>query len=163
MERAVELAGFFAAHGIWCVADGEVLIPMLAQESAGSERNLLRFESDELEEAVAEAHRHFDANPDGSERSVLVYDGTMPTATGETDALFVIVRSYADPDATLSMAVPYRHADSPEGFAVHRPTFVDWHGLGEPDVAALGAAFFRGVGAHEEAAEVWAEHADESR
>lgn len=162
MERALELAGFFAAHGIWCVADGETLIPMLAQESAGSERELLRFEGDDLEESVADAHRHLDANPEGSARSVLVYDGTMPTAHGDTDALFVIVRSYADPDATVSMAVPYRHADAPDGFAVHRPKFVDWHGIDDPDYAALGAAFYRGVGSHDEAAAVWAEHADES-
>ena len=53
MERAVELAGFFAAHGIWCVSDGEPLTPMLAQESAANGRNMLRFASEQLEDGVA--------------------------------------------------------------------------------------------------------------
>ena len=28
MGRAIELAGFFVAHGIWCLAEGEPLTPM---------------------------------------------------------------------------------------------------------------------------------------
>ena len=162
MERAVELAGFFAAHGIWCVADGEALTPMLAHESADDERGLFRFDAEHLEDGVAQAHEQLEANPDEHARAVMVYDGYLDLPGGRTDALFVIIRDYDAPETTLSMAVPYRHADSEEGFAVHRPKFVDWHGAGEPDYAAFGAAFYRGVGAHDEAAAVWAEYADES-
>ncbi|MCW4455691.1 hypothetical protein OK348_12935 [Flavobacterium sp. MXW15] len=162
MERAVELAGFFAAHGIWCVSDGEPLVPMLAQESAANGRNMLRFATAQLEDGVAQAQTHLESNPDQSDRAALVYDGYIALPTGRTDALFVIVRSYSSPAATLTMAVPYRNVESPNGFAVHRPKFVEWQGDGIPDYQALGEAFFRGVDSHGEASAVWAEHNDDS-
>ncbi|WP_447730091.1 hypothetical protein [Pseudoxanthomonas suwonensis] len=162
MDRAVELAGFFAAHGIWCVSDGESLIPMLAQESAANGRNMLRFAAEQLEDGVAQAQTHLESNPDQSERAALVYDGYITLPTGRTDALFVVIRSYVAPVATLTMAVPYRHSESPDGFAVHRPKFVEWQGDGSPNYQTFGEAFFRGVDSHEEAAAVWAEHNDDS-
>ncbi|MDZ7864383.1 hypothetical protein [Acidovorax sp.] len=69
MERAIELAGFFAAHGIWCVAEGEPLTPMLAQESAAYGRNMLRFAADQLEDGVAQAQEYLDQNPGQAERA----------------------------------------------------------------------------------------------
>ncbi|MBT8769165.1 hypothetical protein [Metapseudomonas boanensis] len=162
MERAIELAGFFAAHGIWCVSDGETLIPMLAQESAANGRSMLRFEAEQLEDGVAQAQAHFESNPDGADRATLVYDGYITLPTGRTDALCVVIRSYASPVATLTMAVPYRHAESPDGFAVHRPKFVEWQGGSNPDYQAFGEAFFRGVDSHREASAVWTEHNDDS-
>lgn len=161
MERAVELGGFFAAHGIWCVSDGEPLVPMVAIESL-DDRNLLRFDAEQLEDGVAQAHDHLDKNPDGSDRAALVYDGYITLPTGRTDALFVVMRSYSSPAATLTMAVPYRNADSSAGFAVHRPKFVDWQGDNEPDFEAFGIAFLRGVNSHEEASAVWSDHNDDS-
>jgi hypothetical protein len=35
VEAVAEPAGFFAAHGIWCVSDGGALVPMLAFERPG--------------------------------------------------------------------------------------------------------------------------------
>ena len=162
MERAAELAGFFAAHGIWCVADGETLVPMLAQESASEERNMLRFAAESLEDGVSQAQAHLQSNPDQSDRAALVYDGYITLPTGRTDALYVVIRSYVAPVATLTMAVPYRNADAPNGFAVHRPKFIEWQGESDPDYQALGQAFFRGVDSHGEASIFWAEHSDDS-
>ncbi|MBB6562113.1 hypothetical protein HNP48_004822 [Acidovorax soli] len=163
MERAIELAGFFAAHGIWCVAEGEPLTPMLAQESAAYGRNMLRFAADQLEEGVAQAQDYLDQNPGQAERAAMVYDGFITLPSGRTDALIIVVRSYAKPSATtLTMAVPYRNAQSPDGFAVHRPKFMGWQGPGTADYKVLGDAFFRGVESHEAAAPVWAQHNDDS-
>ena len=161
MERAVELAGFFAAHGIWCVSDAEPLTPMLGQELAG-DRSLLRFDAEELENGVAQAQMHLDKNPNQADRAALVYDGYITLSTGRTDALLVVIRSYGDPSATLTMAIPYRSAESPTGFAVHRPKFVDWQGSGEPDYETLGAAFFKGVYSHEKGSAIWSEYGDET-
>lgn len=161
MERAVELGGFFAAHGIWCVSEGEPLTPMVAVESSG-DRKLLRFAAEQLEDGVAQAHDYLDNNPDSSDQAALVYDGYIALPTGRTDALFVVMRSYSSPTATLTMAVPYRNADSSDGFAVHKPKFVDWQGGNEPDFETLGTAFFRGVNSHEEASAVWNDHNDDS-
>lgn len=161
MERAIELAGYFAAHGIWCVEDGETLTPMLAQESAAKGRVLLRFAAEQLEDGVAQAQEHLHRNPDQVERATLVYDGFITLPSGRKDALLLVVRSYAEPQGMLTMAVPYRHAESPQGFAVHRPKFLEWQGPGEADYQALAGAFFRGVESHEAAAPVWAQHRDD--
>ena len=162
MEGAVELAGFFAAHGIWCVSDGEPLTPILAQESAANGRNMLRFAAEQLEDGVKQARAHLDSNPDSSDNAALIYDGYITISTGRTDALFVVIRSYASPAVTLTMAVPYRNADSSDGFAVHRPKFLEWQGEGSPDYVALDGAFFRGVDSHKKGAAVWAAHNDVS-
>ena len=145
MDKALELAGFFTAHAVWCVADGAPLVPLLAEESADG-RRMMRFTEPLLEEGVAKAREHFDANPDRCERAVLVYDGYLQTPQGRRDALFVKLRSHADPVATLGLAIPYRHANSAGGFAVHRLQFTGWEGEGTPDAQAFAEAFFRGAG-----------------
>ena len=33
IEVAVELAGYFVAHALWCVAEGETLVPVLRNQS----------------------------------------------------------------------------------------------------------------------------------
>lgn len=160
MESAAELAGFFAAHGIWCVSSGDPLVPMVGRESAASGRSLERFSDERLEEGVAKARERLEANPDAAERAVLVYDGYITLPTGRTDALFLVVRSFSNPSATLTMAVPYRNANN--GFAVHRLKFIDWAGEGDLDAETLGNAFFRGVDSHGEGAAVWDQVYDDS-
>ena len=60
------------------------------------------------------------------------------------------------------MAVAYRPAESPEGFAVFRPKIVAFEGF-EPSYEELSEAFFRGVHSHEEGTAVWVRALDESR
>ena len=47
MITASELAGFFAAHAIWCVSDGDTLTPMLAYSTAEGERQMVRLDVNE--------------------------------------------------------------------------------------------------------------------
>ena len=42
MITASELAGMFAAHAIWCVSDGDTLIPMLVYTDENDERQMER-------------------------------------------------------------------------------------------------------------------------
>jgi hypothetical protein len=42
MKRMAELSGFFAAHAVWCVSDGEVLIPLVGYEMLEGKRVLKR-------------------------------------------------------------------------------------------------------------------------
>lgn len=51
MITASELAGFFAAHAIWSVSDGETLIPMLAYTTEGGDRKMERLVGDDLDES----------------------------------------------------------------------------------------------------------------
>ncbi len=83
---------------------------------------------------------------------------SRPPTGARTDALFVVARSCGQAPQTLRIVVPYRNAGSEQGFAVYPPGFVDWQGEGEPDLRAAGAAFFRGVQSHGEAAAVRADH-----
>ena len=59
------------------------------------------------------------------------------------------------------VAVPYRHANSREGFAVYQPKFFNYEG---PEVSfeTLEKAFFRGVNQHEKGAAVWNASLDQS-
>src|SRR5215475_2021144 len=53
MITAAKLAGFFAAHAIWCVCDGETVIPMLVyttDDEPTMERIII---SDDLKASVA--------------------------------------------------------------------------------------------------------------
>jgi hypothetical protein len=162
MERAVELAGFFAAHGIWCVAEGETLVPILAFQRPDGAQEFRRIEAGELLDAVAQGKAWLAGNPEHVSCAVLVYDALVALPGGKTDCLMVDVHLYEPVHGTLSIALPYRHAGKPGGFVVHRPKFFSNQGE-EQAVSDLGAAFFRGVAQHEKGAAVWNAHLDESR
>ena len=162
MERATELAGFFAAYAVWCVSDGAVLTPIVASNGPGDKRQMDRIVTERLEDGVAKGREWLHANHHGAELAVLVYDGYMPLPGGKTDALFLEIHDYGQ-GTTLSMGVPYRNASHPAGFAVYRPKFLGGTGLESPDYAVLGDAFFRGVDAHEKGAAVWNASIDQSQ
>jgi hypothetical protein len=162
MKDAAELAGFFAAHAVWCVSDGGPLVP-LAGYLAGGQRQAIRFADGELESAVAGGKEWLASNRDGADIAVLVYDGYITLPGGKTDALIVEARSFREPAGALTMAVPYRNREHPSGFAVYRPKFLDFSSAVKPDYAALGDAFFAGVDGHEHGSAVWNKHLDQSQ
>lgn len=161
MEQAIRLAGFFAAHGVWCVADGEALIPLYAFEDATGARKMERYDADSLEDGVALARARLARNEDEAAHAVVVHDGFVSLPSGRTDALILIVRDHAT-DLTVTLAIPYRNAAHPQGFAVHRPKFLDWRGDGEPDYRLLGEQFFAGVEMHELGDRLWQAKLDDS-
>ena len=69
---------------------------------------------------------------------------------------------YGDPEIVFGMAIPYRNAKHPDGFAVYRPKLLSYVG-GELDSDNLVNAFFLGVDQHEQGAAVWNAHIDESQ
>lgn len=161
MEQAIRLAGFFAAHGVWCVAEGEALTPLCAFESAEGARQMQRYACERLEDGVAQARQRLADNPDRARRGVMVHDGFIGLPSGRCDALILSVRDYAG-ELALTLAVPYRHASHPQGFAVHRPKFLDWRGPSDPDYGRLGEAFFAGVEEHQAGDRVWQARLDDS-
>ena len=163
METTAELAGFYAAHAIWCVSDGEALLPMLAYEKADGERGMDRIALENLEEAVAAGQQWLAENKHAAASAVLLYDAYVTLESGKTDALVVEARQYGAAPRSFQMIVPYRNAEASEGFAVHRPKFVTVEGYEDPPFDAIAEAFFRGVDLHEKGAAVWTSHLDESR
>lgn len=162
MYEFAQLAGFFAAHGVWSVSDGATLIPMLGYEHANGERGMTRFADGDLGNAAQRGREALEANQHRAERAVLVVDGYVHLDAGKVDALIVEAVEYGPARRSLTMAVPYRPVPSPEGFAVYRPKFLGITGMDRQEAAGLGEAFFAGVDAHEPAATVWNAHLDES-
>jgi len=162
MESTAQLAGFFAAHAVWCVSEGETLIPLVAFQGPGDERKMHRFAAELIEDGVAQGKDWLARNPESASRGVLVYDGFVTLPTGKTDALIIETMQYDPEPRGFTMAVPYRHAGSPRGFAVYRPKFMGFEGP-QPDFDRLGDAFFRGVDEHEKGAAVWTAHLDQSQ
>lgn len=168
MEATAEMAGFFAAHAVWCVADGQPLTPLVAYHVEGEKPRLQRFVHETYETAVDEAREFLADNPKQALRAVLIFDGYV--ALGDevkTDALLVEAQDYGVPGVdeghSFLMAIPYRHAENKRGFAVHRPKFLEYEGPGDdPDFTAAGTAFFVGVDQHEEGGKVWKDSLDES-
>jgi len=162
MEAASELAGFFAAHAVWSVSDGETLIPLVAYETAGGKRQMNRLVSERVEEGATRGKEWLAKNPDHAARAVLVFDGFITLKSGKTDALILTIREYTLGEAEITMAVPYRPASDAKGFAVHRPKFLGFKGA-QPDWQKVGEALWTGIAKHEKGAEVWNKHLDESK
>lgn len=160
MKPTAQLAGFFAAHGVWCVSDGGPLTPMLAYELADGSRQMSRFAADTLEKGVELGRKQLAENAHLALRAAFVFDGYLNLESGKTDALFIEARNYAD-DVAFVMAVPYRQSEDPAGFAVFRPKFIDFEGP-KPDYGALAEDFFAGIEQHEKGAEIWDRYLDES-
>ena len=117
--------------------------------------------TDRLEDSVTKGRDWLETNHLGATRAVLIYDGFITLPSGKVDALLVEAREYGPQALSFKMAIPYRHAQSPEGFAVHRPKFLELD-ADQSQVTALAQAFFDGVEQHEKGAEVWNSHLDES-
>src|SRR5215475_9631314 len=120
MITASKLAGFFAAHAIWCVCDGETLIPMLAyttDDERAMERIII---NDDLEASVAYGKEKLDSNQMDADDAVLLYDGRIPIGSEKVDAIVIEMRAYLSPGSDAVMAVPYTPKSS-GAFRVHRP------------------------------------------
>jgi hypothetical protein len=158
MREIARMAGFYAAHGVWSVADGETLIPMLGYVGADGGQGMDRLVFDDVADAARAGKAALEEGRDGRVRAALVVDAFLHLDRGKVDALIVDAVEYGPVRRSLKMAVPYRPQSSSQGFAVFRPKFIEVAGVDEPDYAALADAFFSGVDSHERAAAVWNEH-----
>ncbi|KAA2261110.1 hypothetical protein F0L68_18810 [Solihabitans fulvus] len=162
MIETASLAGFWAAHGIWSVSDGETLIPMLGYEQPDGERGMTRFVLDDLGDGARAAQEALEANADGAHRAVAVVDAYLHLEEGKTDALIIDAVRYGLTPGTIRLAVPYRPKTDSTEFAVLRPQIIEINGFDSQDFEAVADAFFSGVDSHEQAAAVWNAHLDPS-
>lgn len=162
MITASELAGFIAAHAIWCVSDGDGLVPMVAFTTEDGQRKLERLVLDDAAAAVEHGRRRLEDDPFGADDGVLAYDGRITMEGGKLDAIVLEMRSYLFPQAKATIAVPYTPHTTGH-FRVHKPKLVEWHKCEDFDLNAAFQAFFRGIAAHEQGAKVWEAALDESK
>ncbi len=162
MLALADLTGRILAHGVWCVSDPEVFIPLIAHEKDGK-RGMMRVARDTLEEGVEEGKRWLDKNPDGVERAMLLFDGYLTLPGGpKRDALFLRAVEYGPAPLVVELALPYVPGGTAEGFKVGSPKVLKSDGIAEDRWEEFFAAFWVGAKGHADAAKVWARHLDDS-
>jgi hypothetical protein len=162
MITAFRLAGFFAAHAIWCVSDGETLIPMLAYTTEQDERKMERLVSNDPAAAVASGKQRLESNEMEANDASLLYDGRITLGQEKVDAIIIEMRTYFAPDSAAVLAVPYTPKQS-GNFRVHKPKLLGWTDCEDFDMNASFQAFFEGVAGHEKGAKIWNDCLDESK
>lgn len=162
MITAAELAGFFAAHTVWCLSEADSFDPLLAFTTEDGKRQMERFVGYEREAAVELGRRRLEDNPVDANDGVLLFDGRVTIQGGKQDAIIIEMRSYGFPWAKAMIAVPYT-ARSSGRFGVHKPKLLEWERCEDFDINAAFEAFFRGVDGHEQGAKVWNKALDESK
>ena len=162
MITASELAGFFAGHAIWCVSDGDTLIPMLAYTNEDDERKMERLVHDDLADAVEFGKEKLASNEMDANDGVLLYDGRITVEGEKLDAIIIEMRAYFSPDSEAVMAVPYTPRTTGQ-FRVHKPKLLAWEQCEDFDLDHAIESFFNGVAGHEKGSVVWNQCLDESK
>lgn len=161
MITASQLAGFFAAHAIWCVSDGDTLIPMLAYSTEDGERNMDRLAFDDMGQAVQTGKQRLASNDMNAKDAALLCDARIPIGDQKVDAIIIELRAYFSPGSEMMIAIPYTPAGEKE-FRVHRPKLLQWDQCDDFDLDAVMEAFFEGVASHEKGSAIWNQALDES-
>ena len=161
MITASRLAGFFAAHAIWSVSDGETLIPILGYTGEDDERVLNRLAGPDPAAAVAQGKAQLASNPMDANDAVLLYDGRIALGESKIDAILVEMRAYFSPQSEAVLAVPYRPKSSGI-FRVHKPKVLVWKNCEDFDVNRALQEFGDGVTSHEKGSKIWTDSLDES-
>jgi hypothetical protein len=163
MITASKLAGFFAAHAILSVSDGETFTPMLAYTTENDERKMERLVvNNDLAASVAFGKDKLGSNEMDANDAVLVYDGRIPIGNEKVDAIIIEMRAYFSPDSEAVMAVPYTPKQSGR-FRVHKPKLLGWKNCDDFDMNTALQSFFEGVDSHEKGAKIWNDCLDESK
>ncbi len=162
MLNAFKLAGFFAAHAIWCVYDDEILVPILAYINNSSEKHMERLTiNDDLEESVNFGKKKLESNEMDANDAVLLYEGLIPINEKKTDTIVIQIKAYFSPQSKVLLALPFSPKDSGE-FKVHKPKLLQWDNCEDFNLSEMLRTFFKGVSEHEQGAKIWDEHLDES-
>lgn len=160
MEETMRMAGDATGMALYCVADGETLIPILEhlKQDGSRKRSVMMMEA---AEAMSEAHREISVLPEDSAGAVLVNDIILTTPEGKSDALQIDIRFAEKPEGRMLLALPYRHANQAEGFAIHRPKLIEVNGIQSEEEATLMEAFIDGIAMHKEGGKLWKEKYDD--
>ncbi len=162
MIDTAHFAGFCAAHAVLGISGGAPLAPFVVILGYDGQPEVQRMTQDRLEEGVAAGVEILASPPAKTERAVLVYDSIVTYDDGEKDTIMLDARQYGKNPLSFTLAIPYRHQDKGEPFAISRPEFLGFSGLEEADLAKLLDPFFEGVETHPEGAAMWNAHMDQS-
>ncbi|MCP8462588.1 hypothetical protein NK553_01350 [Pseudomonas sp. ZM23] len=156
MQDIYKMAGITAAHAVYSVCDGELLIPIYGYLSEDGKIRMVRLAHDTGEEAMQAAQQMYEENPHQALGAALILDGFVTLKdVGKVDALLLRIISYAEPRRVMELAIPYRHAHSAEGFAVFKPKVTGVTGITQEELQPLIDAFYAGRDEHAEGSAVW--------
>jgi hypothetical protein len=160
MQETAQLAGFLAADALLRVASGGTLRPLILFENDDGTSRIIVIEEPTPQQAAFKGETILRTNAGGAVRGVMAFDAYLNLPPGRTDAIFLQACQYDPQPQRILLAVPYRHASKPGGFAIRRPKFIAFDEKELPE-AEVVAAFFRGVDKHEKGGPFWQEHYDE--
>ncbi|MBM5571793.1 MULTISPECIES: hypothetical protein [Deefgea] len=161
MITAFNLAGFFAAHAIWCVSDGEVLTPMFAYVDDHDKKMERLDVGGDLEKSVDYGKQMLESNNSDANDAVLLYDGRITINGDKIDAIIVEIRCYFSPSSKAIMAIPYKTAAVGD-FRVFKPKLLQWDNCDDFSLDSAFESFFYGVDSHEKGSAVWDKAIDQS-
>jgi hypothetical protein len=158
---ASALAGYLAAHAIWSVSNGEMLIPMLGYVGEDEKRVMNRLVGPDASVAVEEGRKQLASNSMDANDAVLLYDGRITLGDRKVDAILIEIRAYFSPQSEMTLAVPYTPKSS-GAFRVHKPKVLVWKGCEDFDLEQVLRTFWSGVDGHQQGSKIWAAALDES-
>jgi hypothetical protein len=147
MKETAQLAGFVAAHAVLAVSRGNSLTtPLLVVEKDDGSTQFIEIKGKSSAEAAAQGERLLKKPAAGACRATLAVEAFLNLPPSKTDAILLHARSYRPEPQSLLVAVPFRAAKTPAGFAVFRPKFIAYEDDPIPPDAL--DAFLRGVALH---------------
>jgi len=161
VNKTAQLAGFIAAQAILQVSEGTTLGPLIIFEKDDGTCHIVRIQETDPKTAATKGEEILVANADGADRGVMAFDAYLNLPQGRMDAIFIQGRQFTPPKPPILLAVPYRHASKPGGFAVHRPKLFAFEEENIPE-ASVVAAFFDGIDRHETGGKFWQQHYEDS-
>jgi len=162
MVRTIQMAGYFSAHSIHCICEGETLTPLIGYDTR-EEGGFFRIEGDE---PVERGMQWLLRNPKQVLRAIFIYDAIatyqIHGSKLRADSLIIEAVKYAQAEKSFQITVPYRHAEKPKGFAVHKPKVTRVDGLDKEELEMLIDHFWIGVDEHKEGSAIWRQCLDQS-
>jgi hypothetical protein len=157
MEKTARFAGYYAAHGIWCLSDGGPLVPMYAYELLDGTQHMDMLVVENSGRAMEIGAGRFEKNREEASRAVLIVDAIVNDGGNRMDALIIDAVSFLQPIGKISVVVPYMPLDGNVGFKVLPAILNQVDGFNAKFSREVLVPFFEGVDSHEKGSAIWNE------
>jgi hypothetical protein len=158
-ESVLTLAGFVFAHATWSVSDlpnGELLVPLAVVEKSG-QRQLLRFEAESQERAIAEGKAMLATHEQDLDAWAFAREGQVDEGGTSVDVLTIEAKSRGE-RASVVFLQRFRPFAAGGFKLLGQPTVsIGGKVLSEAEAKPLIAQLLYGVKTHSKAAGQWPE------
>ena len=158
-DSLLNLAGFAFAHAIWSVSDlpnGELLVPLAIVEKAG-QRQLLRFEAESQEKAIADGKATLAEHEQELDAWVFVREGQINENGLYVDALTIEAKSRENSSSIVFVQRFQPFASGKFKLLGPPSAVVGNKALSEQEGVPLVARLLKGAQTHSKAAGHWRE------